>query len=174
MATAPLSKQAEDAWSASRAATAPRGRLRDGLCVAPAHPGRPHEYRVTVRAACVAARGDAKRLAVAKARAARLARKAPTRAQTRAEVARLERELSEHYPDAAARYDVILRSGHAMTASFRILKAMLAPEGRLRFPDPIARYNRLADALHKAEPAIAVADFQRHMILRATLEALTF
>jgi hypothetical protein len=174
MATARRSNQAEAAWTAARDAAAARGRLRDGLCVGAAHPGRPDEYRVRVSASCVAARGEAKRLADARSRAARLARTAPTKAQTRAEVARLEREMREQYPDPAARYDVMLRSGHAMTASFRVLKAMLDPQGRLRFPDPVARYNYLVRAIHKAEPGIAVADYQRHMVLRATLEALTF
>jgi len=143
--------------------------LRSQLCVGAKHPGRPDEYRVSVRATCVAASGEARRAADAGRRKRREARATPADAQTRAEIKRIERALKDAPPDATlGPHD----QGVTMEISFTVLANMVNPARRLHSPDPVERYDGLL-ALYKRQPSKVDTDLvQRRMILRATLEHL--
>jgi len=147
--------------------------LRDRLCAGVKHPGRPEEYRLSVRATCVAATGDAKRLAATKAKAQRVKRASPTDAQTRAEIKKIEREIASRYADPAELHDVRATSGVPVEFSFIILSNMIDPKRRLSTPDPIARYDEALASVKKLKGVkIDLQAIQRYMVLRATLEFL--
>ena len=151
--------------------------LRDAVCVGPRHPGRPEDYRLTLRASCTPAdASDA-----AGARMQRKRRQATSRSgvpgavQTRAEVARLEREMRDVYPDRDAVYDTQFRDGKMQPLAFLLFRLLIDPGRRLRIPDPVQRYNAIvAEEFSRAryKAGFPVGDLPRHMILNVTLEHL--
>ena len=104
---------------------------------------------------------------VVRSKAMRAALQGPTTSQTRKELRRLEKEMTDVYPADEVMYDAI-DNGQQRTSSFKIVRMMLDPDARLRTPDPIDRYNAIIQLVRRA--GFDIKQLQRHMILRATLE----
>jgi hypothetical protein len=159
-----------------------RAGLRDRLCAG--KPGKVGDYRLRLSATCVATAGAGKASAVAAAKAARERKAAkagtvPSAAATRAEIRILEREMAVAYPDKNTRYDKAFENGGVASMSHHVMRKMMDPRIRLLTPDPLVRYNKLAELLRKAaddaakKPYFDVRDLPRHTILSATLAHLS-
>lgn len=156
---------------AKHAAEDRQDELRDRECGS--LPGGPEKYRLRIRTTCVPL--DPNDPAVRRRRPRRS--NGPSEAATRREIAILEKEMNERYPDVYAQYDAKVGDGSVIALSHAILEDMMDPSERLNQPNPLIRFNELAEAYVRqyairAGKTLKTASVQRFMILRALLSHL--
>ncbi len=142
-----------------------REELRQEVCVAPAYPGKPEQYRyVAQHCVKIGVPGSSAGTAATTARP----KASISPADTKKEIRLLQKAIEGYGKD----YDDFQIDGTNITAMLVVFDMMLLTNTRKRFPDPVKRYDYCVERIQKISPEHEQVSVPRFTVFRMVMIAL--